>query len=436
MAIDHPTPISDQPAPPDPRRLRAANRAAVAFYREQLGGEHARGVRDYLRIRGLGTLARHDSDEGPARWLVGYAPRAWTALTHQLRAEGFTGQELVAAGLSVRTRNQRLIDRFRDRLMFPIRDPAGHPLGFIGRAAPAAGPAVPKYLNTPETALYRKGTVLFGVAEQQDRIQAGWRPVVVEGPIDAIAVRLSHTSHGRSGAIGVASCGTTLTHAQATILCNMPGAGNGIVVAYDDDPAGHTATERAWSVLRNAVPPGPLLAAALAGGDPADLLRSDGGRAAVRNAVQGQAYPLVQAVIDHRLTKLTTRHPRLFEDIAGRCAAVRAVVPLLFDAVNAAQATELATRVTERLGVGLDTVAIAMAEHVDGSLHDAGTALEQAALGRPPPVRSIHRSPSAAILAFPTLRMVGTTHRTDALATTGERPVGRRDSIGRTQGSC
>ena len=144
----------------DLQRLRAANDAAVAFYRAQLTAHD--GPRRYLDQRGLGVLADR---EWP--WRVGYAPPGWNTLTRHLQAVGFTADELVTAGLSARTRDgDRLIDVFRDRIVFPIRDPAGHTVGFIGRASPAsmrAQPDTPKYLNTRATPLYDKDQLLFGM---------------------------------------------------------------------------------------------------------------------------------------------------------------------------------------------------------------------------------------------------------------------------------
>jgi len=428
MAIVAPT-ATPTGRPPDPRRLVAANNAAAAFYADQLVGDRARGVRAYLRTRGLGDLVHHDRDSGQTQWTIGYAPPAWTALTQALRAAGFTDRELIAAGLSMSTRDNRLVDRFRDRLTFAIRDPAGHLVAFIARAAPAAGPAVPKYLNTPETAIYRKGTALFGVAEQHERIRAGWRPVLVEGPIDAIAVWLAYTPTARSGAVGIASCGTALTKAQAATLRAMPGAARGIVVAFDDDSAGHAATERAWRELRDPYSPGPLLAAGLAGGDPADLLRAAGGRAAIRVAMETAVYPLLQAVVDHRVSHWTTRHPRLLEDIGGRCAVVQAIVPFVFEASTAEQASHLAARVAARVGVSIETVAIAMAEHVGATVREAGVSIgrEAARMTRPSPAPDAERPRGATVLAFPSPWTPRAPRRRGLPAAVGDQLLTRQD---------
>ncbi|WP_406071240.1 toprim domain-containing protein [Micromonospora sp. NBC_01638] len=358
-----------------PTRLLAAVEAAVTYYRAQL--EHADGPRAYLAERGLGVLVKR---EWP--WRLGYAPPRWSSLTRHLIAAGFTAEELVGAGLSTHSRrNQdRLIDIFRDRIMFPVRDPAGHAVAFLGRADPGAADGVPKYINSPETAIYNKGRLLFGVAEQQDRLNERWTPVLVEGPADVLAVWLSYSRSRRAGAVALAPCGTMLTHDQAAILRELPGAARGIVAAFDADPAGRDAVDRAWQLLRQQRSPGPLLVAEFsAGADPADLLRRTNGRAELRAALQRRARPMLDAVVDHRVAQLVERHPRLLEDIDGRCAAVRALVPLLFQAASPDDAIRVARRIVTHTRTGVDTVAFAAIAHLEDGLHEFRLTVEAAA---------------------------------------------------------
>ncbi|MEU8088656.1 toprim domain-containing protein [Micromonospora sp. NPDC049101] len=355
-------------------RLLAAVEAAVTYYRAQL--EYAHGPRAYLVERGLGVLVQR---EWP--WRIGYAPPGWNSLTRHLRAAGFTADELVAAGLSTRTRGKpdRLIDVFRDRIVFPVRDPVGHAVAFLGRAGPGAANGVPKYINSPGTAIYDKGQLLFGVAEQRDRLNEQWMPVLVEGPADVLAVWLSYSRSRRSGAVALAPCGTMLTGAQAAILRELPGAKRGIVAAFDADPAGRGAVDRAWQLLRQPRPPGPLLAAEFTtGADPADLLRWPNGRAHLRAFLQQRARSMLDTVLDHRLARLVERHPRLLEDIDGKCAAVRVLVPLLFEATSRDEAARIARRIVAHTGVVVDTVAILAIAHVDDALHDLRLSIEAA----------------------------------------------------------
>src|SRR5437588_1417161 len=139
MAMPAPAPIPT--SSPDPARLYAANTAAAAYFRAQLPRNEGPG--NYLRRRGLAVLVDRDLP-----WRVGFAPRAWTALTDHLHRLGYTTDELLTAGLAIRGRDGRVHDLFRDRIVFPIRDHAGHTVAFIGRlwTEHAAADAIPKYL--------------------------------------------------------------------------------------------------------------------------------------------------------------------------------------------------------------------------------------------------------------------------------------------------
>src|SRR5450759_4065924 len=178
---------------------------------------------------------------------LGYAPPGWTALVDHLRARGYTDAQLLDAGVGLRTRRGGV---FRDRLMFPVRDAGGdRVVGFLGRALTESDDT-PKYLNSPATALYRKGDVLYGLGAEPSRqaLAAGARPVLVEGPLDAIAV----TAGGASRYVGVAPCGTALTAAQVAALDTAAGpmAERGVLVAFDNDPGGRQASLRAYELLR------------------------------------------------------------------------------------------------------------------------------------------------------------------------------------------
>ncbi|MEV1073837.1 toprim domain-containing protein [Micromonospora parva] len=350
----------------EPGRLLAAVEAAATYYRAQL--EHAEGPRAYLAERGLGAVVQRGWP-----WRIGYAPPGWSSLTRHLRAVGFTAEELVGAGLSTQTHTDpsRLIDVFRDRIMFPVREPTGHAVAFLGRAGPGARKDVPKYINSPETAIYSKGELLFGIAEQEFRVAARWTPVLVEGPADVLAVWLSYSRSQRTGAVALAPCGTNLTHAQTAILRALPGAAHGLTAAFDADSAGRAAVDRAWQLLRHPPNPGPLLAAEFAAGaDPADLLRRPHGRAQLRTALQRRAQPMLDTVVDHRLARLVERHPRILEDIDGRCAAVRVLVPLIFEAVSPEEGIRAARRIVAHTGVGVDTVAIASFAHLEDGMRE------------------------------------------------------------------
>ena len=154
---------------------------AERFYLTQV---HESWVPGYLTTRGSDQTVM-------TRWHIGYAPGGWTTLLSHLRSLGYEDALVEAAGLSRRSSRGTFIDIFRDRAMLPIRDEQDNLAGFIGRASPGAPPSVPKYLNSPQTAVYAKGNILFGLHQARDHLAAGAQPVLVEGPFDAIAVTIA-----------------------------------------------------------------------------------------------------------------------------------------------------------------------------------------------------------------------------------------------------
>src|SRR5205823_2389121 len=127
-----------------------------------------------------------------------------------------------------------------------IRRPDGPIAGFIARARPGSGPGAPKYLNSPETATYKKGDVLFGLYEARERLARGAIPVIVEGPFDAIAVTLADARYA-----GIALCGTALTSRQAAALGGLANLRDaGVLAALDGDRAGRDAAAKAYDILR------------------------------------------------------------------------------------------------------------------------------------------------------------------------------------------
>ena len=262
----------DAPTAPATGRLVAAHRQAERFFTQQLPNSW---VPAYLEARGL-AAALDDS----AQWSLGYAPASWTALVDHLRDHRYTDDEIIASGLGKRARTGGLIDRFRDRAIVPVRTPDGITIAFIGRTNPEAPPTdghpVPKYLNSPQTPLFTKGAMLFGLDAATRRLDAGAVPVLVEGTLDAIAIHLADTDQRYAP---VAPSGTALTAAQVTALAGAVALGDrGIIVAFDGDPAGQHAATRAHKLLSEHT--NRLHHAELAAGtDPAQLLETRGPQA-------------------------------------------------------------------------------------------------------------------------------------------------------------
>ncbi|MDX9767915.1 MAG: DNA primase [Ectothiorhodospiraceae bacterium] len=209
--------------------LYAALTEAAAFYRRQLKG--APEAVDYLKGRGL-------SGEIAAEFGLGYAPDQWDALIQQL-GERLTPAVLVRAGLAVEKEGGRLLDRFRGRVMFPIRDSRGRIIGFGGRVL---GKGEPKYLNSPETPVFHKGSQLYGLYEARKATGKPDHLLVVEGYMDVIAL----AQHGIRNAVATLGTATTREHLERLFRTTPR-----IVFCFDGDRAGRQA---AWRALEQALP--------------------------------------------------------------------------------------------------------------------------------------------------------------------------------------
>ena len=303
-------PVTAPPSPPEPDpRITGVLDDAMQFYDSQLDRSW---VPAYLAERGIRGAAMR-------QWHIGYAPGAWATLTGHLRALGHDDELIQAAGLARNSSRGTLIDHFRDRVMLPVHDERGNIAGFLGRARPGAGPEVPKYLNSPETSSYQKGSLLFGLHQARDLLARGATPVIVEGPFDAIAVTVADPGHHA----GLAPCGTALTSKQAAVLAQAADLGStGVLVAFDDDQAGHKAAVRAYDILRTVS--GRLQSAVLSGKDPAEILQTEG-PAALQMVLRDQVQPLSSVVIDAHLAPWERR----LQDPEGPLLAMRSTATVI-----------------------------------------------------------------------------------------------------------
>ena len=311
--------------PADPWATAAVPRARIVELNAQAGEFFTARypdswAPDYLTDR-LGTDLSDDD-----RFTVGYAPDSWTALTTHLRRRGATDEEIVGAGLGSYASTGRVIDRFRDRLVVPIRatGPEGDTEihGFIARRNPAKTDdqnAGPKYLNTSDTGLFTKGHELYGLVENADALAAGATPVLVEGPMDALAVTLA----GDGAYVGVAPLGTAFTDTQADTLRPYLGTDRpGVIVATDADRAGQQAAHRAfWQLTARGDTPRHLLVAG--GKDPAELLQTDGPDA-LKSGLDA-AEPLADTVIAARIAPWADR----LDTVEGSVYAARAAAQVV-----------------------------------------------------------------------------------------------------------
>ena len=215
--------------------LYAVNEAAAAYYRSMLAGPLGARARGYLQQREI-------SAESVDSFQLGYAPDTGAGLAHHLLQQGFGRAELLHAGLAGESESGGLYDRFRARLIFPIRDAAGKLVGFGGRGLSAD--VQPKYLNTPQTSIFDKGGCLYAVDRAKQEIRRTGQAVIVEGYVDAL---MAH-QHGFHNV--VASLGTAVTERQ---LSQLKRWASEVCFALDPDVAGQEATARGLAVAMNAL---------------------------------------------------------------------------------------------------------------------------------------------------------------------------------------
>ena len=216
-------------------RLRKLNAAAAQYYHHILMDTPlGKAAKNYLAKRGV-------KPETMVTFQLGYAPDEWHALEEHLKSKGFTTEELLEAGLLSKNEKGNIYDRFRGRIMFPIRDQRGNIIGFGGRAM---GDAVPKYMNTPETPLFDKSSALYGIDLARDAIRQTGQAIIVEGYMDVV---IPH----QCGVRNIVACmGTALTEAQVNILKRLT---KKIIFALDPDAAGLRAVERGIEIAKQSM---------------------------------------------------------------------------------------------------------------------------------------------------------------------------------------
>lgn len=323
-------------------RLVAANSAAVAFFRDRLETPEAAHARDFLTGRGFDRAAARDFG-------VGYAPDEWDGLTKALRAQGFTGDELVTAGLA-KEGQRGLIDRFRNRLIWPIRDISGDVVGFGARKlASDEQDNGPKYLNTPETPIYKKSQLLYGLDMAKKEIAKKRQVVVVEGYTDVMAAHLSGIT------TAVATCGTAFGDDHIRILRRLlmddDTFRGEVIFTFDGDAAGQKAALRAFEDDQKFVTQ-TFVAVEPNGLDPCEL-RQERGDAAVRDLI-ARRVPLFEFAIK---SELKTHDLTISE---GRVSALNSTAPLISKIRDASLRPEYVRNLAGWLGMEVDVVAAAV----------------------------------------------------------------------------
>lgn len=335
------------------QRLLEAHRVATQYYQEQLLSPEAQTARDFITKRSF-------TAQDAAHFGMGYAPKGWDNLYKVLRQKGFTEQELVISGLM--SQGQRgVYDRFRGRLMWPIRDVTGETIGFGARHLYEDDNG-PKYLNTPETPLYKKSNVLYGIDLAKREIAKKKQVVVVEGYTDVMAAHLSGVG------TAVATCGTAFGSDHVRFVRRLLGdtsssggvrladggsAGGEIIFTFDGDAAGQKAAMRAFGEDQKFYAQ-TFVAVEPSGMDPCDL-RQAKGPDAVRALVEGRQ-PLFEFVIQ------TTLKGFDLDTAEGRVSALRACAPVVAGIRDNALRPEYTRLLTGWLGLDQETVRRAVAQ--------------------------------------------------------------------------
>lgn len=333
------------PAPVRPQgqrqRLVAANTAAAEFYAQQLGSAGAAAARQFLAERGFDKQAAQD-------YGCGFAPEGWDGLTRYLQQKGFKAEEIVTAGLAKPARSGSLIDRFRRRLIWPIRDLAGDVIGFGARKLFEDDDG-PKYLNTPETPLYKKSHVLYGIERAKREIGKQGRVVIVEGYTDVMACHLAGVP------TAVATCGTAFGADHIAVLRRLlmdTDAYRGeIIFTFDGDAAGQKAALRAFEDDQRFVAQ-TYIAISPDNMDPCEL-RLAHGDVAVRDLVARRT-PLLEFALRSTVDRYN------LDEAEGRVAALKVAAPLVARIKDRALRPEYTRRLAGLLGMEVDVVSRAV----------------------------------------------------------------------------
>ncbi len=337
---------------PTRARLIDAHRVAIEFYHGELESSEGRKAAELLYVRGFDEEVLRDFE-------IGYAPRSWDGLFTYLRKRGFSENEIAIAGLGTAGR-RGLYDRFRGRLMWPIFSITGEPIGFGARKISDEEDG-PKYLNTPETPIYKKSQVLYGLNRAKKAISGERRIVVVEGYTDVMAAQLAGVE------CAVATCGTAFgtehvkivrrllgdgaNPAAGVMLASGHSYGGEVIFTFDGDAAGQKAALKAFGEDQ-AFAAQTFVAVAPGGMDPCDM-RMHYGDEGVRKIVEGRR-PLFEFVIRSVLRDLP------LETAEGRARGLRAAAPIVASIRDRVLRGEYTRQLSGWLGMDEQTVRAAV----------------------------------------------------------------------------
>ena len=290
-------------------RLLALHEEACKFFESQLRADSGKQARGYLRRRGVKRESVEDFG-------LGYAPESWDALLAHMGRRGFAGEELARAGLAVAREGGGFYDRFRERIIFPIRDAGGQVIAFGGRAL--SEDQQPKYLNSPETPLFQKGRTLWAFDRARRAMADAERAIVVEGYLDVVAC---HEAGLRET---VATMGTALTSGHVELLRRRV---EKLVLAFDSDSAGLAAALRARELFESAFGGGVRVASMPEGADPDAVIRESASGGQAFQDLVAAAVPMVEWELGRILRRAEGREERERLEVLGEAISALARVP-------------------------------------------------------------------------------------------------------------
>ena len=323
-------------------RILEANREAARFYHSQFYTESGYRGLDYLRSRQL-------SDQTINKFGLGFAPDSWTALTDHLLAKKFTSYELLQANLCIESKKGSLIDRFRNRVMFPIIDLKGNVIAFGGRIMTDEKP---KYLNTSDTPVFKKGDGLFAFNIAKNSKSDKF--ILCEGYMDVIAL------HQAGFDFAVAALGTALTSEQARMLKKYKET---VVLCYDSDNAGQLATQRAIGILRKENVNVKVLQIP-EGKDPDEYIKRNGSDGAVKFKLLLDS---IESDIDYKIEQLETRFD--ITDASGKFQFLDQAAKMLAEIKNDIERNIYASKLCEKYKVSAQDFEMQLAKYVRSNVY-------------------------------------------------------------------
>ena len=362
-------------------RIIALNRDAAAFFYSQLSTPAGKAACDYM-------IKRQISPVTAKNFGLGCAPDTWTGLIDAMREKGYSELEMFDAGLVKRGKNGGFYDAFRNRLMFPVIDVTGKVIGFSGRIL---GDGEPKYLNSPETAVFSKSNNLFAM-NLAKKSKSGYI-ILSEGNIDVVSL------HQAGFDSAVASLGTSLTREQAKLISRYT---NQVIIAYDNDGAGIKAAQRAIEIFEKLDVKVKILRMNGAK-DPDEFIKLKGA-GAFRNLLEAS-----EDQVDYRLRAVKEKYDLSLDE--QRVAYLREATYLLASLPGIAERQVYAKRVAELAGVNGDVIA-AEVERVRKGLISKAARDERRAVSRPeqmvqPTDRQLHYdNPASAVAEEGVIRLL------------------------------